>query len=130
MKVARNRVKDAGVPKHVTRALERLVNTYNKYHSPEATASLERVEPLKPEDDLYLAKVVFRGSFCATCGVRDWVEDLAYLGEPLGVEARLEEMVEPEGSGDERVGYFIVRVPTPPRVGSEVRGSEGGCGER
>jgi len=105
--------KPGEVPEHVFRALIKLINTYNKYHSPEAVASLEGVEVLNPNSDLYLIKVRFKGSFCATCGVRDWVEDLAYLGESLGIKAELGEFVEPEGVEDERVGYFTVRVPGP-----------------
>ncbi len=111
--MAHHPTKPSEVPEHVVRVLTRLINTYNRYHSPEAVASLEKVEALNPDDDLYLVRVRFKGSFCATCGVRDWVEDLAYLGESLGVEAKLEEVVEPEGVEDERVGYFIVKVPSP-----------------
>ena len=105
--------KPGEVPEHVVKVLVKLINTYNKYHAPEAVARLEKVESLNPENDLYLIRVRFKGSFCATCGVRDWVEDLAYLGESLGIEAKLEEVVEPEGVEDERVGYFIVKVPNP-----------------
>ncbi len=115
----RNTTEPKGVPRHVARALRKLINTYNKYRSPEAVASLERVEGLNPDSDLYLIKVRFEGSFCTTCGVRDWVEDLAYVGESLGIEVRLEEFVEPEGVEDERVGYFTVKVPSPaPEVGA------------
>lgn len=109
----RHPTKLSEVPEHVLRVLIKLINTYNRYHSPEAVASLERVEVLNPDGNLYLIRVRFKGSFCATCGVRDWVEDLAYVGESLGIEARLEEFVEPEGVGDERVGYFTVKVPNP-----------------
>jgi len=105
--------KPGEIPDHVVKVLARLINTYNKYHSPEATAYLEKVEALNPDSNLYLIRVRFKGSFCTTCGVRDWVEDLAYLSESLGIEAKLEEVVEPEGVEDERVGYFIVKVPAP-----------------
>lgn len=105
--------KPSGVPEHVVRVLMKLINTYNRYHSPEAVASLEKVEVLNPDSNLYLIKVRFKGSFCVTCGVRDWVEDLAYLSESIGIEARLEGFVEPEGIEDERVGYFTVKVPAP-----------------
>ncbi len=115
--MAHHPTRPSEVPEHVVRVLTRLINTYNRYHSPEAVASLEKVEALNPGSDLYLVRVRFKGSFCATCGVRDWVEDLAYLGESLGVEAKLEEVIEPEGVRDERVGYFIVKVPSPaPKV--------------
>ncbi len=106
-------IKPGEVPEHVAEVLAKLINTYNKYHAPEAVARLEKIEALNPENDLYLIRVRFKGSFCTTCGIRDWVEDLAYLGESLGIEARLEEVIEPEGVEDERVGYFIVKVPNP-----------------
>ena len=109
----RHSIRPNNIPEDVVKALTKLINTYNKYHAPEAVARLEKVEALNPENDLYLIRVRFRGSFCATCGVRDWVEDLAYLGKSLGIEAKLEEIVEPEGVEDERVGYFIVKVPNP-----------------
>lgn len=67
------------------KALERAVEEYNKYRSPEAVARL-----LKLEGDEVL--VEFSGNFCRTCGVYDWLEDFVYelqrLG--LGLEARME----------------------------------------
>lgn len=58
------------------------VRLYNRYRSPEATA-----RPVKVSEDELV--VEFEGSFCASCGLVDWIEDLAYILEDLGVKARL-----------------------------------------
>ncbi len=44
---------------------------YNKYRSPEAEAEL-----LKIRGDTMIVK--FKGSYCRTCGVYDYFEDLIY----------------------------------------------------
>ena len=53
------------------RILKEAVERYNRYRSPEATARLIEVR-----DEEFM--VEFSGSFCKTCGIYDWVEDLAY----------------------------------------------------
>ncbi|NPA23061.1 MAG: hypothetical protein GXO23_02010 [Crenarchaeota archaeon] len=62
--------------------LERVVERYNRYRSPEATARVVAVRDGTVE-------VEFRGSFCFTCGVVDWIEDLVYEAEDLGLKLRL-----------------------------------------
>ena len=94
------------------RFVDRAIREYNKYRSPESTARLVRIE-----GDIVVIR--FEGSFCATCGINDWVEDMKYLMEDLGAEAELLEIIEPEDAvfpeeEDWRVGVFRVR---PPRAG-------------
>ena len=90
------------------RFVERAIREYNKYRSPESTARL-----LKIEGDLVYIR--FEGSFCATCGVNDWIEDMKYLMEDLGAEVELVEIVEPDpffpDAEDWRIGVFRVRPP-------------------
>ncbi len=86
------------------------VQIYNKYRSPESTAELMEVKGSR-------IRVRFRGPFCRTCGIRDWVEDYAYFLEDLGVRARLVEYLE---TGDEeRVGVFEVVGGEAGREGQE-----------
>jgi hypothetical protein len=54
--------------------LLRAITVYNRFRSPEATAELVELT----EDTLI---VDFEGSFCATCGTYDWLEDLIYEAE-------------------------------------------------
>jgi len=81
--------------------LRRAVELYNKYRAPEAIARV-----LEVRDDRIL--VVFEGTFCNTCGVNHWVEDLKYVLEDLGVEAELLEVQDSELRGDSRVGVFRI----------------------
>ncbi len=78
------------------------INIYNRYRSPEATAEL-----LEYSDGCI--KVVFHGSFCNTCGVRDWVEDFKYVLEDIGIDNDLAEYIEPGGDSDIRIGVFKIR---------------------
>ncbi|MCY0868152.1 MAG: hypothetical protein OWQ48_02845 [Desulfurococcus sp.] len=80
------------------------VEAYNKVRSPEATARLVDVR-----DDEGLAVIEFQGSFCLTCGVRDWVEDYKYVLISMGYEAELIDYLEPEGEEYKRVGVFKVK---------------------
>lgn len=58
------------------------INEYNRYRSPEATARL-----LKINNNHII--VEFTGSFCLTCGLIDWIEDLAYILEDKGLPVKL-----------------------------------------
>jgi len=53
----------------MSKTIEKAVEAYNQYRSPEATASIVRIDGSELVVD-------FQGSFCATCGVYDWLEDL------------------------------------------------------
>lgn len=52
-------------------AIKRAVEEYNRYRSPEATATLVGLE-----GERFL--IEFRGPFCLSCGVYDYFEDLIY----------------------------------------------------
>jgi hypothetical protein len=79
----------------------RAIEVYNRYRSPEATAKLVAVE----KDGFVID---FEGSFCASCGVRDFFEDFIYELEIINKEFRVE-LVEtkPTGSQSFRVQYRI-----------------------
>lgn len=54
-----------------TEVLKEAIKRYNRYRSPEATARL-----LKAGEEGFV--VEFSGSFCLSCGIYDWLEDLVY----------------------------------------------------
>lgn len=102
----RGRLVQGVVSLKLKRLVDRAIEEYNRYRSPESRARLLLV-------DGGLVYVYFDGSFCLTCGVNDWVEDLAYILEELGTEARLVEVREPEDPfSDEtwRIGVFRVEL--------------------
>jgi len=84
------------VPASVLRAVE----TYNRYRSPEAEAEII-------DYDNGVLTVRFRGSFCFTCGVNDWIEDLKYVLEDHGVEAEIIDII--EESETTRVARFKIK---------------------
>jgi len=73
------------------------INIYNKYRMREAEAELI---------DINNSEVIIRftGSFCYTCGVRDWIEDLKYILLDLGIENELINVI--EESDNSRIGVF------------------------
>ena len=91
--------------RQLDRILAKSIELYNRYRAPEAEARIVKV-------DGEVVVVEFRGPFCETCGVNDWVEDYKYVLEDVGVEARLEEVIEPEvGEDNVRLGVFRIRIP-------------------
>jgi len=95
------------------RLLDLAIRRYNRYRGAESRAKLLRLQG-------DTAIVAFEGSFCETCGINDWVDDLRYVLEDLGAEAELVTVVEPE-SPDEfyeyRIGVFrLRRLPSPERL--------------
>ncbi len=76
------------------------INEYNRYRSPEATARL-----LKINNNHII--VEFTGSFCLTCGLIDWIEDLAYILEDKGLPVKLVDIKASEDTDTwKRVGIF------------------------
>ena len=55
----------------MSKTIEEAVEAYNRFRSPEATASIVRMEGSELVID-------FQGSFCATCGVYDWLDDFIF----------------------------------------------------
>ncbi len=85
------------------KAVEKAIEEYNKYRSPEATAKLVKLENGE-------AMIVFEGSFCETCGVNEWIADMEYVMKDLGIDAELEAIEEPENpTKDRRVGRFRIK---------------------
>ena len=110
---------ETAIPLRLKRLIDEAIERYNRYRSPESTARLVRIE-----GDRVI--VYFDGSFCLTCGINDWVEDLVFVLEDLGVEAELVEVIEPEDPfSDEtwRIGVFRVRLPASeePRAQGEAK---------
>ncbi len=76
------RIASTDLDKFVLRTIE----IYNRYRSPEATAKL-----LKLEKDSFT--VEFEGSFCQSCGVQDYFEDLIHELETLSkIEVEIDEI--------------------------------------
>ena len=93
------------LPVGLKRLIDRAVELYNRYRAPEAVA---RVVAFTGDRLL----VEFRGSFCETCGINDWVEDFKYVLEDVGVEAELVEVVEPDDPfnvEEWRIGVFRIK---------------------
>jgi len=68
----------------LTKLITKGVEVYNKTHSPEAKAKLLRINEVEGTFE-----VEFTGSFCETCGIRDWIEDLKYVLEDLNLKCEL-----------------------------------------
>ena len=68
---------------HLKNLVLRVIEIYNRYRSPEATAKLVEVEKGGFVID-------FEGSFCMSCGVRDYFEDFIYEFETINKNFKLE----------------------------------------
>ena len=79
----------------------RTIEVYNRYRSPEATAKLVGME----KDGFVIE---FEGSFCLSCGVRDYFEDFIYELEDISRDFRVEmKESEPAGPQSFRVRYVV-----------------------
>jgi len=86
---------------HLKDLVLRAIEVYNKYRSPEAAAKLVEVEK-----DGFI--INFKGSFCMSCGVRDYFEDFICELEDVSKEFRVElKETEPTGPQSFRVRYRI-----------------------
>ncbi len=82
--------------------LRAAIKKYNMYRSPEATARLVT----RRGDVVY---VEFDGTYCETCGLYDWIDDLRYVAEELGLKLEAVNIKEPEGpEGSRRIAKFKV----------------------
>jgi hypothetical protein len=82
-------------------AVLKAIEVYNRYRSPEATAKLVGVE----KDGFVID---FEGSFCNSCGIRDYFEDFIYELETISKQFRAElAKTKPTGSQSFRVQYRI-----------------------
>ena len=79
----------------------KVIEVYNRYRSPEATAKLVGME----KDGFVIE---FEGAFCLSCGVRDYFEDFIYELKDLNGNFRVK-IKEAEKAGPEsyRVWYVV-----------------------
>ena len=86
---------------HLKDLVLRTIEVYNRYRSPETKATLVSIK-----NDSFILE--FEGSFCKTCGVRDYFEDFIYELETINSTIRLEiGETEPSGPQSFRVQYRI-----------------------
>ncbi|MDW8033633.1 MAG: hypothetical protein RMI79_01580 [Nitrososphaerota archaeon] len=84
-------------------AILKAIEEYNKYRSPEAKASLVSINGVDFTID-------FEGTFCQTCGVYDYLEDLIYeLQSFIDVDIEISSFKEYE-SGKIRAIYKLKRT--------------------
>jgi hypothetical protein len=67
---------------NLLKRLERGIREYNKYRSPEAIARLAEYK-----NDKFVVR--FEGTFTTTCGNVDWLADLVYVLEDMGIKTKL-----------------------------------------
>lgn len=72
---------------NVKELIIKAIEEYNKYRSPEANAKL-----LSINDAVF--EVEFTGTFCYTCGVYEYFEDLKYQLKEFGVDSEIVEISE------------------------------------
>ena len=84
------------------RRFREAVREYNRYRAPEAVARI-----VTRRGDVFY--VSFDGTYCETCGLYDWIDDLKYVLEEKGVRAEIVKLIEPEGpAGQRRTAAFKV----------------------
>jgi hypothetical protein len=81
--------------------LRRVIEEFNRLHGSEANARI-----LSMEGDEVI--IEFEGSFCATCGLYDYFEDIKWEALDLGLEIEPVEIVEAEEDDFEH-GRYVVR---------------------
>lgn len=86
---------------HLKNLVLRTIDIYNRYRSPETTAKLISVEK-----DGFI--IDFEGSFCTSCGVRDYFEDFIYELETINKTFKVD-LAETKSTGQQsfRVHYRI-----------------------
>ncbi|ASJ10734.1 hypothetical protein A3L12_05195 [Thermococcus sp. P6] len=81
--------------------LERIVKEFNELHGSEARARILRVEGRE-------AIIEFSGSFCATCGLYDYFEDIKWEAMDFGLKIEPVEVLKGEMDGFEH-GRYVIR---------------------
>jgi len=81
--------------------IEKAIEEYNKYRSPEATANL-----ISLNEKFF--KIEFIGSFCRTCGFYDYFDDFKILLEDFGLKTEIVEILE---KNEGAVVKFTVKSP-------------------
>ncbi len=81
--------------------LEEVLREFNRFHGSEADARI-----LKREGDEVI--IEFEGSFCATCGLYDYFDDIKWEAMDFGLELEPLEVLEAEEDEFEH-GRYVVR---------------------
>ncbi|MEO2152787.1 MAG: hypothetical protein ABGW50_09050 [Thermococcus sp.] len=81
--------------------LRKVIEEFNRLHGSEARARV-----LKLEGDEVI--IEFEGSFCATCGLYDYFDDIKWEAMDLGLELEPVEVLEAEEDEFEH-GRYVVR---------------------
>ncbi len=82
--------------------IEKSIQLYNKYRSPEATAQLIELSDKE-------IKIKLSGTYCETCGLYDWIEDLKYVLEDNGIRTEIDKIIELKGYYGDRVIVFKMK---------------------
>lgn len=82
--------------------IEKSIQLYNKYRSPEAIAQLIELSDKE-------IKIKLSGTYCETCGLYDWIEDLKYVLEDHGIRTEIDKIIELEGYYGDRVIVFKIK---------------------
>ncbi|MEM2740148.1 MAG: hypothetical protein QXQ29_05045 [Candidatus Bathyarchaeia archaeon] len=67
--------------------LYHVIDEYNKYRSPEVTAKIESA-------GIDYIEILFKGTFCYTCGFYDYFEDFVIEARDSGILLSIEKIVE------------------------------------
>jgi len=82
-------------------AVERVLEEFNRLHGSEARA---RILQIKGDEVI----IEFEGSFCATCGLYDYFDDIKWEAIEFGLELEPVEVLEAEEDDFEH-GRYVVR---------------------
>jgi hypothetical protein len=74
---------------NLERRVKEAIRVFNKYRSPEANAKLIKFDKKKIVVD-------FTGTFCRTCGLYDYFDDLRIFLEEKGVKSKVSKIKEKE----------------------------------
>ncbi|WP_087035822.1 hypothetical protein [Thermococcus litoralis] len=90
--------------------LKKAVEEFNRLHGSEAQAEIIEVK----EDE---AIIEFKGSFCKTCGLFDYFEDITWEAMEFGLKVEPVEIVEMEE--DFEKGRYVVKYKIYPKETTE-----------
>ncbi|MEM0379485.1 MAG: hypothetical protein QXG71_01870 [Nanopusillaceae archaeon] len=83
--------------------IEESIEFYNFTRGSESQAKIIKLDMTKKE--IYIE---FKGSFCHTCGVKDWIEDMKYIFIKNGIKSELLDIE--EKSENILIGKFKIFV--------------------
>ncbi len=85
------------------RLVDKGIEEYNRYRSPEAIARLKKISSDK-------FTVEFIGTYCHTCGFYDYFEDLLYILDDLGLKTKISKIV--DKTDDAEVEFQVIGMET------------------